>query len=274
MKTFISLISGLLLTFQALCAPQSTAQQKESLTFAVVPQQSAKKLAKLWTPLLTEISKKSGVKLIFTTAPNIPMFEQRLAKGEYDFAYMNPYHFVVYNKSTGYQALAKQKNKHIQGIIVVKKNSGITELGQLKDLTLAFPAPAAFAATLLPKADLKAQGIAVTSRYVSSHDSVYLSVARGLFPAGGGIMRTFNNAPQHVRDELQILWKTPKYTPHAIANHPLVPHEVSQNVQQSLLTLHTSEQGLQLLKAINFTQFETAQDSDWNDIRVLGIDSL
>ncbi|MEI8650522.1 PhnD/SsuA/transferrin family substrate-binding protein [Paraglaciecola sp. Hal342] len=107
------------------------------------------KLAKLWTPLLTEISKKSGVKLIFTTAPNIPMFEQRLAKGEYDFAYMNPYHFVVYNKSAGYQALAKQKNKRIQGIIVVKKNSGITELGQLKDLTLAFPAPAAFAAYLI-----------------------------------------------------------------------------------------------------------------------------
>ncbi|WP_158769328.1 phosphate/phosphite/phosphonate ABC transporter substrate-binding protein [Paraglaciecola sp. L1A13] len=247
---------------------------QDTFTFAVVPQQSAKKLAKLWTPLLREISDNSGIKLVFTTAPNIPIFEHRLSQGQYDFAYMNPYHFVVFNESPGYQALAKQKDKHIQGIIVVRKDAPYTSINELNDITMAFPAPAAFAATLLPKADLSAHHVNVKSRYVSSHDSVYLSVARGLSPAGGGILRTFNNAPASVRDQLRILWKTEPHTPHAIASHPDVSSETRQKIQTSLLNLHKTENGSALLEAINFAAFEAADNSDWEDIRVLGIESL
>ncbi|ABG40058.1 phosphonate ABC transporter, periplasmic phosphonate-binding protein [Paraglaciecola sp. T6c] len=260
-----------LTTLPALAAEK---QSQQALTFAVVPQQSAKKLAKLWTPLLKEISATSGVELVFTTAPNIPIFEQRLERGEYDFAYMNPYHFTVFNQTAGYHALAKQRNKSIQGIIVVKQDSPITTLQQLENLTLAFPAPAAFAATLLPKADLQAQNILIESRYVSSHDSVYLAVARGLLPAGGGIMRTFNNAPEQVRDSLRVLWKTKAHTPHAIASHMSVPLEVRERVLQSLLSLDKTKQGKGLLKTINFSAFESAEDNDWDDIRALGIKTL
>ena len=58
----------------------------ETLTFSVVPQQSASKLARLWSPILAYLSEQSGVKLQFTTAKDIPTFEKRLADGEYDFA--------------------------------------------------------------------------------------------------------------------------------------------------------------------------------------------
>ena len=272
-KRFLSCI----FLFCALPTQPTLAAEKQTpqiLTFAVVPQQSAKKLAKLWTPLLKQISETSGVNLAFTTAPNIPTFEQRLSQGDYDFAYMNPYHFTVYNHTAGYKAMAKQKDKFIQGIIVVKQDSPITTLQQLENMTLAFPAPAAFAATLLPKADLQAQNIPIESRYVSSHDSVYLAVARGLLPAGGGIMRTFNNVPAQVRDKLRILWKTKAHTPHAIASSANVSVQSREKVQQSLLSLHETEQGRALLKAINFGAFEHAKDSDWDDIRALGINTL
>ena len=72
---------------------QALAQEaQKSLSFGVVPQQSATRLAEEWGPLLAEISRRSGVALVFKTAPSIPVFEERLAKGEYDLAYMNPYH--------------------------------------------------------------------------------------------------------------------------------------------------------------------------------------
>ncbi|MFT7672206.1 MAG: ABC-type phosphate/phosphonate transport system substrate-binding protein [Gammaproteobacteria bacterium] len=40
-----------------------------------------------------------GFKVNFKTAPNIPTFKKRLAAGEYGFAYMNPYHYTVFNQS-------------------------------------------------------------------------------------------------------------------------------------------------------------------------------
>ena len=172
------LVLGLLLAF---CLPAAG----EPLVFGVVPQQSAKKLARLWTPVLAELSARAGRDVVFATAKNIPTFEARLRAGDYDLAYMNPYHFVVFHEAPGYQALVRQQHKRIKGVIVARKDSAIESLQQLEGSRLAFPAPAAFAASILPRGELKNQGVAFTPQYVSSHDSVYLSVAKGSVPGGG-----------------------------------------------------------------------------------------
>src|SRR5258708_28106314 len=90
-------------------------------SFGIVPQQSASELAYLWTPLLSYLGEKTSLKLEFRTAKDMPTFEQRLAAGEYDFAYMNPYHYVVFHDSVGYRALAKEKEQKLVGVIVVHK---------------------------------------------------------------------------------------------------------------------------------------------------------
>jgi phosphonate transport system substrate-binding protein len=84
---------------------------EKSLSFGIVPQQSSSKLAKLWTPIIEKLNEQSGLNIHFTTAPNILTFEKRLAAGEYDIAYMNPYHYMVSNESAGYQAITKQRDK-------------------------------------------------------------------------------------------------------------------------------------------------------------------
>jgi len=168
-------------------------------TFAVVPQQSASKLTKIWAPVLKSIEKQSGVKLVLKTAPDIPAFERRVSNSEYDFAYMNPYHFTVFNLEPGYQAVAKAKDKKIKGIIVVRKDSTINELKSLNGKTLAFPSPAAFAASVLPRAALTQMGIEFSHKYVQTHDSVYLTVERNIFTAGGGVKRTYESMPSNIK---------------------------------------------------------------------------
>ena len=246
----------------------------EALTFGIVPQQSASKLARLWTPILQYLSDKSGVELQFSTAKNIPTFEKRLSDGQYDIAYMNPYHYTVFSEKAGYEAFARQKNKQIKGIVVVPKDATITSLTELDGASLAFPSPAAFAATLLPQANLNKENIRFTPRYVSSHDSVYLNVARGMFPAGGGVMRTFNNTDPEVREKLRVLWTTLPYTPHAIASHPRVKAVQVEHVKQALINMHQDPEGLKLLKTINFKGLEVASDADWDDVRSLDISVL
>lgn len=265
--SFPCFVAGLILT---MALPLSAAP----LSFGVVPQQSANKLARLWTPIFVYLSEKTGEDIRFTTAHDIPTFEQRLLQGEYDFAYMNPYHYTVFHQKPGYEAVARQKDKRIQGIIVVKRDSPIQSLTELHQQTVAFPSPAAFAASVLPQAQLAHDGIAVAPRYVSSHDSVYLNVARGFMVAGGGVMRTFNNTDPEVRGQLRILWTTPGYTPHAIAVHPRIGPDVVEKIQAVLTTMHLDPRGLELLKSINIDAFESAADADWDDVRALNIQLL
>lgn len=263
----------MLLILVALLFISSTSQAKP-LVFGVVPQQSAKKLAQKWGPLLAKVSKVSNVNIVFATAKNIPTFEKRLAEGHYDFAYMNPYHMVVFNNQPGYNALVKQSQKKIKGVIVVRRDSPVVDLEALRDKTLAFPAPAAFAASILPRGELLNQGISFKPQYVSSHDSVYLTVAKGLFPAGGGVIRTLKNTPQEIQQQLRVLWTTNTYTPHAIAAHPRLDHIVADKVQNVLIDLHQTSEGKQLLASLNFNAFESAENSDWDDVRELKINTL
>ncbi len=244
------------------------------LTFSVVPQQSATKLARLWTPILAYLSEKTGYRLLFKTAKDIPTFERRLAVGDYDMAYMNPYHYTAFHRSPGYIAFAKEKDKRIKGIIVVRKDSPYRNLTEFKDKTLAFPSPAAFAASVLTRAHFKTTGIPITPKYVSSHDSVYRAVAKGLYPAGGGVIRTFKNVDPAISSQLRILWTTQPYTPHAIAAHPRVPPAVVQRVQQAMVAMQQDPRGRTLLKSVKFKGIVPAQDADWSDVRALGIHLL
>ena len=53
---------------------------QQTLTFGIVPQQSAAKLARNWTPLLEHLSAQTGHQLQFKTAPDISEFEHRFSR--------------------------------------------------------------------------------------------------------------------------------------------------------------------------------------------------
>lgn len=252
----------------------STAAIAKEYTFGIVPQQSAKKLARIWTPVLQHLSQETGMDIKFATAKDIPTFEKRLAAGEYDFAYMNPYHFTVFNEQPGYKAMAHQSDKRIKGIIVVRKDSNAQDLKALNGSRMAFPSPAAFAATILPTANMAKMGIDIDAKYVSSHDSVYMAVSRGLLPAGGGIVRTFNKTDPAVRDTLKILWTSTGYTPHAFAAHPDVTMDEREMLAEALASIADTPQGRELLESLGFKAIQRAEDSTWDDVRDLNIQKI
>ena len=257
----------------ALFVGQVQAQQTP-LTLGIVPQQSASRLAEDWGPLITELSRRSGVPLVFRTAPSIPVFEERLGKGEYDLAYMNPYHYIVFHKATGYQAFAKEQDRRLKGILVVRKDSAYKTPADLAGKTVVFPAPAAFAASILPQAEFGRLKIPIVAKFVASHDSVYRAVSSGLQEAGGGIQRTLEASPPEVRDALRVLTETPAYTPHAFAAHPRVASSSVAKVLAAMVSMAGDEAGRRFLEPIAFTGLVGAQDKEWNDIRALDIDLL
>jgi phosphonate transport system substrate-binding protein len=253
----------------------STALVAESYTFAVVPQHAASKIFRQWQPIITLLAKETGKEFEIVTSKDIPSFEGELKKGNYDFAYMNPYHFTIFNQIQDYQAIAKQKGKLIRGVFVVRKDSRYKTLDDLKGAQIAFPSPAAFAATLLPRGNLETNNIVYEHQFVSSHDSVYLSVANSIFDAGGGIVRTFNTMPRQIKENLRILWKSDGYTPHAIAAHSRISTDIRNSIQKALVDMIQSPDALKALNKLGFNQgFEKASNQDWDDVRRLNLQKL
>ncbi|MBS7725343.1 phosphate/phosphite/phosphonate ABC transporter substrate-binding protein [Pseudomonas lalucatii] len=218
------------------------------LTLGVVPQQPAAKLYSLWQPLIEQVRSASGIELVFKTAADIPAFEDALHRGDYDLAYMNPYHYSVFSRASGYNALAAQSPGRLKGLIVVRRDSRFKRLEDLAGEQMVFPSPAAFAASLLTRRELAARGIPVAVKFVRSHDSVYFNVQRGFAAAGGGVRRTLDSTSPAARESLRVLWQSPGYPPHPIAAHPRVGPARQLQVQQALIDLSASARGRQLLK--------------------------
>lgn len=255
--------------------PGATATAAQvTYVFGVVPQQSAVKTARLWVPVLQETTRQSGVKLVLKTTRTIPEFEQRLRDGNFDFAYMNPQHYVTFSEAPGYRAIAKARNKVLRGILVVPKESAVQQLRELSGLELAFPAPSSFAASLVVREHLRTQGIDVRPVYVGSHDAVYLNVAQGRYAAGGGVPRTFANMPPGVAQRLRVLWRSPGFPPHAIAAHPAIAESVRDRVREALRHLGDSEAGRAALAGLEVEGFEAADDGAWDPIRALSLEGL
>ncbi len=254
--------------------PAEALAAERALSFGVVPQQSATKLARLWQPLLSELGARAGIPLRFHTAPDIPAFEERLAAGKYDIAYMNPYHYTVFNRSLGYRAFARESDKQIRGIIVARGDSSLSRVDELDGSTVAFPAPNAFGATVLVRSYFRQQQWNVAPTYVSSHDSVYRAVVAGIYPAGGGVPRTLDAVAPEIRDQLKVLWTSRPRSPHAVAAHPRVQASQIQALLEAMIALGEDVDGTPLLRALHFNGFEAAHDADWDDIRGLRLDLL
>jgi phosphonate transport system substrate-binding protein len=252
-------------TNPAFCADSG---KQKTLSFGIVPQQSASNLARNWVPLMEYLTKRTGITITFDTTADIPAFEKALSEGKYDLAYMNPYHYVIYSNAPGYTAFCRAKGKKIKGILVVHKDSHIQNMQELAGNDIAFPSPFSFAATMLPQAYFASQNIQINPVYVKSHDSVYRNIASKRIIAGGGVMRTFDAIDNSISDNLRILWTSDGYTPHAFASHPRVSSEITNAITNAFLEL-TEENGKTLLDNININGFERAHNGDWDDVRNL-----
>ena len=259
--------------YAALKTPARAADTR-SYSVGIVPQTAPAELARAWVPLIRLLAARAGLDLRFATPPDVPSFEARLAAGEYDFAYMNPYHYTVFAVQPGYVAFGHEKGRRIGGIVVVAKDASYRQLADLAGRGIAHPSPMAFAATLLVRAELAREGIATLPKYVGSHESVYLNVAQGLIAAGGGIPRTLESMDAPVRARLRLLWSSPLYTPHALAAHPRVPAAAVAALRAAMIGADADAAGREALRGVAFMGIQAARSGDWDDVRALGLPTL
>ena len=254
-QTLLGLLASVLLmpsTASASCLgePNTT----KVYTFDVVPQHTAAKLYTTWSPLLQRVGQEAGLCFELRVAPTIPEFEQKLLKGEPEFVFLNPYHAVLANQKKKYQPLLADSEDLLTGILVVRADSPIKSLNELKGKNISLPAPNAFAASLLIRAEMAKRKIDINPVFVKTHSNVYRSVIGKDAVAGGGVNYTLDNEVPEVRQQLRVLFETSAYTPHPVATHPSVPAAVRERFLKATLKLTQDEEGRKLLDGINLSK--------------------
>jgi len=241
------------------------------ITLGIVPQQSPLKLAKKWLKVTEYIKKETGINIIFKTEKSIPKFEEELYNGKYDVAYMNPYHFIVANEKQKYTAFIRAK-KNIIGILLAKEENVEFTKKNLRGKTFLFPAPNAFAATLLTKFELKSKFNFDVDKeakvlYVNSHDSVYKGISRDIGYIGGGIVRTYNNfLDKNDKDKINVVYKTSAYPSHPLAFHPRIKQETVLKIQQAFMNMPE-----EIKKILSIKDFIITNDKEYDVIKQLGV---
>jgi phosphonate transport system substrate-binding protein len=223
-------------------------------TFDVVPQFTAAKIHTTWAPLLQRVGKDAGLCFELKIASSIPEFEQTFLKGQAQFAYVNPYHAVLAHQKQKYLPLLADGHETLTGILVVRKDSPIQNIDALADKPLAFPAPNAFAASLLIRAELAKKKINIQPVFVKNHSNVYRSVIAQDMLAGGGVNNTLESEASEIRSQLRVLYETEAYTPHPIITHPSVSQEARMRFFNAMQKLMQDDEGKKLLDQVNITK--------------------
>ncbi len=234
----------------------------------VVPQFATQIISSTWEPLLEELAAKTGDTFELVIETDITQFEVAFERGDYDIAYMNPWHAVIAFETQGYVPIVKDGANSLKGILIVKADSEISEVSQLDNAEIAFPSPNALSASLLMRTELATlHGLTVTPLYVRTHPSVYLNVALGKSLAGGGVLRTLRAQPQSLQDQVKIIYETREVSPHPIVAHRSISAEARLKIANALLEIAAEPEGAALFAGIPMQQPTSAKLEEYLALR-------
>ncbi len=233
-RQYITIAGGALLGAALLDQQAHGASLSGPLRLAVVPQLTPVEMTRFWAPIVDALG-RNGTPCELVVYPSIATFEPEFMKGRADLVFLNPYHMVMARRAQGYEPLLRD-TRPLEGVLVVKKDSPVKQLEQLKDHRISFPAPNAFAASLYIRSVLERQyHLPFEAHYAQNHRNAVRQVLNGDSAAAGVVRTTLEKEPPEVRQSLRILYTTPELSPHPLAVHPRVPAELRKVITQLML---------------------------------------
>ena len=241
----------------------------------VHPLHNPQRLAEVYGPIVAFVNRSlDGVRLRLEASRSYEEFERRLADRSLDFAVPNPYQTLAAARS-GYRVIGKMgDDDRFRGILLVRKDSGIREVTDLKGKVVSFPAPTALAATMMPLYFLHTHGLDVnrdierrfTGSQESSIMSAYLrdSAAAATWPVP---WEAFQARSPAMAAELEVRWTTDPLVNNALVARDDLPPELVERVTAILLSLHTHEEGRRLLAQVPLSRFEGADETTYEPVR-------
>jgi phosphonate transport system substrate-binding protein len=244
------------------------ATANKEYVFAIHPLHNPVRLLEIYGPLIEYLNRNlPGTTFRLEASRNYEEFESKLYARQFDFALPNPYQ-TLNSLGHGYHVIAKMGDDFkFTGIILVRRDSGIKKVSDLKGKKVSYPARTALAATMMPQYYLHTHGLDVNrdieNLYVGSQESSIMNVYLGNVAAAATWPLPWDafqkEHPGQAR-ELQVKWETEPLINNGVVARDDVPEALVKRVAQLLDTLHTSEEGKAILARMPLSRFELADD--------------
>lgn len=240
------------------------------------PLHNPKRLFEVYGPIVDFLNQHiPEARFKLEASRNYAEFEKKLYAGHFDFALPNPYQ-TIHALKYGYRVFGKMADdENFRGIILVRRDSGIKQVADLKGKAVSYPAATALAATMLPQYYLHTHGLNINTdidnRYVGSQESSIMNVLRGYVAAGATWpvpWQTFSREKPELARQLEVKWQTENLPNNSWVVHNRIPTEVTVKLAGTLFSMNQDQQGKVLLAQIPVSRFEAANDDTYQAVRV------
>ena len=246
-----------------------------SFSFAVHPLHNPALLHAIYGPLIDYLNVMiPGSRFRLVASRDYAAFQDRLDSRDFHFALPNPYQAVC-AAGRGYRIFAKMAgDEDFRGLILTRRDSPVEAIADLRGRRIAYPAPTAVAATMLPQHFLHQNGVPLAStrtRYVGSMESALESLVLGSSDAAAVWPDPWSKyvraKPERAR-QLAVRWRTPHLVNNPLVVRDDVPAGLAADLLRALTGLGRSAPGRQLLARMSVAGFEAADDRTYDPVRL------
>lgn len=258
-----------------LCTP-ATAQEEKELTLWIYPYLPATELVQRFTPLAdylaAELKQPVRVKIQKSYQSHVDFVGQDQA----DLAYMGPASYVLLRRKYGAKPLLARLEESgasfFHGVIVVRQDSPLTSLAQLKGKSFAFGDSNSTTGHIVPRAMLAEAGVPVTQLgsydFLNSHKNVALAVLGGYFDAGAIRDEFFT---EYEKQGLRALATSPPMPEHLFLVRSTLPPALIERLRTLLAAISSSPRKQEILSSIKKTAtgLVPTEPRDYDDLEKL-----
>jgi phosphonate transport system substrate-binding protein len=246
------------------------------LVMAIHPYLAVGEIEKRFAPLARQLVLATGRDVVIRVPRDYEEHIGVVGRDEADIAFLGPASLLAVERKYGAKALLGRLETagraELYGHIVVRADSPLQKLADLRGKRMAFGDPQSTMSYLVPKAVLQAAGIAesdfAVASFVGNHDNIASAVLAGNFDAGAVKDETFD---KFATRGLRSLAELPHVADHAFVATRRVPDELVVRLRVALQGLRDSESGRAILKGLqpNLTAIIPAQGRDYDSLRRL-----
>lgn len=284
MKYSIHIVIFLVFAVLAACTEQSRAPeyrpsfqaqppttQKKEYLFGIHPLHNPQRMFEIYGPLVDQLSWEiPEVKFSMEASRNYKDFSQKIAARKLHFILPNPYQ-TIRAIDQGYRVFAKMSDdENFHGIILVRKDSGIKTIMDLKGKKVSFPAATALAASMMPQYYMQTHGLNVKTdieaRYVGSQESAILSAYNKEVAAGATWLppwKSLSRERPELASAMRILVETDSLLNNSLMAREDIDPLVTEKVKNVLLHFHENEKGRAVLRKLELSKFEDATNETY-----------
>lgn len=246
----------------------------QEMIIGVHPLHNPKRLHEFFGPIAEYLSQNiEGVNFKIEASLNYAAYDKKLYGRKFHFALPNPFQ-TINSLKHGYNVFAKMgDDENFRGIFLVRKDSNIKKVTDLKGKAVSFPAPTALAATMMPQYYLQKHGLNVMKdinvKYVGSQESSIMNVMLGNTVAGATWpppWLALSKERPELAKELKVIWQTTSLPNNGLVVRNDVDREMVIQVKNLLLTLHRNPQGKKWLDKMELSKFENATNNTYQPV--------